>query len=219
MWLRTKITLALAILSLAACAPQNTAPSKPLIEGPVGFYPSQPGLDWIYLPQQSSSTDPPYRLSILGSTSFNGQVATRYRFSGRGQERYYYRQIGVGGVRLLGLEEVITNSTVRFNPPMQEYPAAASLLVGARWGGTTRMQSELIVDGKKFPQAETSFEYSYSVLGKSVVNLPAGSFEVYRIRLEIKNPQSKEEYEIWFVPGVGEVKTREGLQLVERNFK
>jgi len=119
----------------------------------------------------------------------------------------------------LGLEEVITNSTVRFNPPMQEYPAAASLLVGARWGGTTRMQSELIVDGKKFPQAETSFEYSYSVLGKSVVNLPAGSFEVYRIRLEIKNPQSKEEYEIWFVPGVGEVKTREGLQLVERNFK
>lgn len=217
------LTLLSLILLLGACVPQNTSqnPQKPpLVEGPVSFYPAQPGLDWTYLPQRATPVDPTYRVSILGSWNFNGQVGIRYRFSGRGQERYYYRQVGSGGVLLLGFEEAITNTAVRFNPPMQEYPPEASLAVGARWGGATRVVTDLTVDNKTSRISEASLEYSYSVIGKSVVNVAAGTFEVFRILLELRSGQNaKEEYEIWFTPRVGEVKTREGLQLVERNFK
>ncbi|MER3482288.1 MAG: hypothetical protein C4332_03150 [Meiothermus sp.] len=212
----------LSLLLLAACAPQASTPqtSTPLITGPVGFYPANVGLDWVYQPQGAAPTDPPYRVSILGPASFNGTAATRYRFSGRGQERSYYRVVGGNGVWLLGFEEAITNSVVRFTPAMQEYPATSALTVGAKWGGVTRVDSQIVVDGKITPLEATSLEYSYQVVGRSNVSVGAGDFQVYRITLNLKPSKGDpQNYEIWFTPGIGEVRTQAGLLLVDRNFK
>jgi hypothetical protein len=210
------------LLLLAACAPRATEPQThtAIIQGPVGFYPSQPGLDWIYQPQRASLADPPFRLSIIGPTSFAGQPAIRFRFSGRGQERNFFRQVGPTGVRLLGFEEVISNSTVRFNPPLQEYPAENTLVLGARWGGVSRLESQIVVNNQVTQTAAISLEYTYQVVGKTNVTVGAGAFEAWRITLQIKPAQGDvENFEIWFVPGVGEVRTREGLLLVDRNFR
>lgn len=210
------------LLLLVACAPKNVQPqaSTVVVQGPVSFYPSQPGLDWVYLPQGASVADPPYRLSIIGPTTFAGQPVIQFRFSGRGQERNYFRQVGPTGVRLLGFEEVTTNSVVRFHPPLQEYPAENTLAVGARWGGVSRMESHILVNNRLTPIATASFEYTYQVVGRTVVTVGAGTFEAWRITLQIKPAQGDVlNKEIWFVPGVGEVRTDEGLLLVDRNFR
>jgi hypothetical protein len=212
--------LASIAVLLAACAPQTgSGVNTATIQGKPAFYPSQIGLDWVYLPQRSPTSDPPYRLSILGPGSFGGQPAIRYRFSGRGQERSYFRRIGSNGIQLLGFEETVTSSVVRFTPPMQEYPAEATMNVGARWGGTSRVESEIIAGGRVTRLADSSITYNYEVVGRTNVAVGAGSFEALRISLRIKPAQGElEVYEIWYVPYVGEVRTREGLLLVGRNF-
>ena len=211
---------------LAACVPQSTAQKPPLVEGPVSFYPAQPGVEWTYLTQLSSPGDPPYRITILGGGSFGGQPAIRYRFFGWGQDRIYYRQISVSGVRLFGYEEVVTNGFVSYDPPIQEYPAEGALSIGARWGGATRQKTEIRADGKVYPGNGTNFEYTYTVLGKSTVNVPAGTFEVFRIRLELRGAQdARVTYEIWFAPKVGEIynsavaEGQGGILLSDRNFR
>ncbi|MBI5812128.1 MAG: hypothetical protein HZB27_05875 [Meiothermus silvanus] len=209
------------LVALAACAPSATTPStvQARIDTPVSFYPSEVGLEWTYQPQGARSNEPPYKLSALGTGSFAGEAALRFRFSGRGQDRIYYRRIGPDGVQLLGFEENITQTRVRFNPPMQEYPPQGNLKVGATWGGKTRFVTTLTVQNNA-RIAEDSLEYSYTAAGESEFSTAAGKFRGYRINLDLKDSAGQvERYEIWFVPNVGEVRTREGLLLVERNFK
>jgi hypothetical protein len=218
------------LLLLTACAPRAGEPqaNTAIIQGPVGFYPSQPGLDWVYLPPRASIGDPPVRLSVLGPTTFEGQPAIRYRLSGRGLERSYYRQVDAGGVRLLGMEDFDRLQVARYTPPIQEYPPQASLTVGARWGGQTREVIELRANNQITRVSDRVLEYTYTVLGKSNVTVPAGSFEVFRIGVEYrdpKNPSLRENFEVWFYPGVGEIfssinfSDQGGLSLVDRNFK
>ncbi len=225
-----RVFLLLGLLLLAACAPRTTTPpaNTALIEGPVGFYPAQPGLDWVYLPPRAPLGDPPIRLSILGPATFEGQPAIRFRLSGRGLERSYYRQIDASGVRLLGIEDFDRLQVARYTPPIQEYPPPASLTVGARWGGQTREVIELRVGNQVTRVVDRLLDYTYTVLGRSNVSVPAGSFEVYRIGLEYldpRNPSLRENFEVWFFPGVGEVFTsmnftdQGGLSLVDRNFR
>jgi hypothetical protein len=220
----------LALLVLAACAPRPTEPqtNTPLIQGAVGFYPSQPGLDWVYLPPRASIGDPPVRLSVIGPTTFEGQPVIRYRLSGRGLERSYYRQVDASGVRLLGIEDFDRLQVARYTPPIQEYPPQASLAVGARWGGQTREVIELRSNNQVTRVSDRMLEYTYSVLGKSNVTVPAGSFEVFRIGLEFRDPRNpalRENFELWFFPGVGEIfssvnfSDQGGLSLIDRNFK
>ncbi|MDX2005357.1 MAG: hypothetical protein SFU83_08785 [Meiothermus sp.] len=215
---------------LGACVPQNTPPPNPnvpstRIETTGSFYPLQTSFEWIYLPDRAGATDPSYRLTILGQGSFNNQVVTRYRFFGRGQDRIYYRQVDASGVRMLGFEEVVTETVTRFDPPIQEYPAQANLIVGARWGGISRFTTDLRAGGRTTRFAEGQFEYTYTVLGRANVSVQNNTYQVFRIGLERKtpasgpNPAQTDTAEIWFVPNVGEVRTQEGLQLLDRNFK
>jgi hypothetical protein len=102
---------------------------------------------------------------------------------------------------------------------MQEYPAENTLAVGARWGGVSRWEKHILVNNRLTPTGAGSFEYTYQVVGRIRVTVGAGAFEAWRITLRIKPAQGDvENHEIWFVPGVGEVRTNEGLLLVDRNF-
>ena len=207
-------------LLLAACAPvPSTLPSaEARIEGPVAFYPHATGLAWRYLPEGLPLDAPGYTLRVEGLGSFEGVSGIRYRFFGRGQDRVYYRQVGEFGVKLLGYEEKITLSRLEFDPPFVEYPPAALLDVGYRWGGQSRVKSYFVLPSGVEKQAELSLDYRFEVLARRRVEVPAGSFEAYVIRFSAKSRRESVESEIWFVPHVGEVRTREGLLLVGKNF-
>ncbi len=209
------------LLLLAACAPvpSGPGPAEGRIEGPVGFYPSTTGLVWSYLPSGVSLDAPGYTLRAEGPASFAGASALRFRFSGRGQERIYYRTISDRlGVRLLGYEETVTSSRVRFDPPFLEYPPAGLLAVGYRWGGKTTVESVFVLPEGMVTQAKVPLSYTFEVVGRRTVEVPAGRFEAYLIRFNAESDQGAIESEIWFVPHVGEVRTREGLVLLKKNF-
>lgn len=220
-----RLTPLLLIGLLGACVPQANNPvPNPVpntrIDSPVAFYPVQVGLEWTYLPENSAPTGPGYKLSIAGQTSFANQVVYRYTLAGLGKAREFYRQVDASGVRLLGYLDIPTNITMRFDPPIQEYPPSSNLTVGARWGGLSRYSATLTVDGKSTPYGEGSFEYTYTVLGRSTVRVFDNAYDVLRIALE-RRPTSGdiERAEVWFVPNVGEIRTQEGLQLLGKNFK
>ncbi len=205
---------------LAGCAPQATAPApaEARIQGPVAFYPHATGLVWTYLPEGLPLDAPPYRLRVEGEGSFEGRAGLKYRFFGRGQDRVYYREVGAFGSKLLGYEERITLSRVEFDPPFIEYPPAALLEVGARWGGRTRVSSFFVLPKGIEKQATLVLDYQFEVAEKRTVEVPAGSFSAYVIRFTAKSPKETLRSELWFVPHVGEVRTREGLVLVRKNF-
>lgn len=207
-----------SLFLLAACAPQVTqAPqARPLLqEG--AFYPATPGLEWVYLPEGEALSAPPYRVRVEGPAVFEGQEALRFRNFGRGEDRLYYRQVGPFGVRLLGFQD--PSARVVFTPPLLEYPPEALLAVGYRWGGTTEVRVELLTPGGQEPLARGALNYTMEVLEAREVGLPAGTFQVYRIRQTYQDDKGRDVREVWFAPRVGEVRTREGRVLVERNFR
>ncbi len=211
----------LLLLALAACAPQQTAPHQLVVreQTPVAFYPHNIGIFWIYLPQTDPSDYPKFRLSVLGPGQFGNASATKFRFSGRGQERIYYRRYGINGVELLGFEEKITLTKVTFKPPILEYPPEKLLQPGYVWGGRSVADSEFVLPSGNQKQADISIDYRYRVKGESEVQVPAGVFKALVIELKVTdNKGNKTTQEIWFVPHVGEVRTKEGLVLIEKGF-
>ncbi|WP_018467442.1 hypothetical protein [Calidithermus timidus] len=214
------LTLLLAVLS--ACVPQtdqNTQSNLGLSSNQA-YLPFQTGVQWAYLPQDAAPNDPPYRLTVLGPAPFGDQIAVKYRFAGRGVQKDYYRQIGPAGVRLLGYEDAVSTAVTRFNPPMLEYPPESQIATGSRWGGVTTVETTLYPPNAR-PQViyKETIEYNYRILGKEKVRVRGGEFEVFRVQFEAKGGTGAvDSREIWFVPGVGEVRTKEGFVLVARNF-
>ncbi|MCS6869624.1 MAG: hypothetical protein NZ846_00405 [Thermus sp.] len=204
-------------LALAACAPQVTQSpeARPQLKE-VGFYPSTTGLEWVYVPEGEALSAPPYRVRAEGPAVFEGQEALRFRSFGRGEERVYYRQVGPFGVRLLGFQD--PSARVVFTPALLEYPPEALLSPGYRWGGTVQVRVELLTPGGREPLAQGALDYTMEVLEEREVRLPAGVFRVYRIRQTFRDRQGQDAREVWLAPRVGEVRTREGRILVERNF-
>lgn len=219
--LRSLWALPLAIALLSGCVPQTSPePSPVFYTSPQSFFPNQFGLDWIYQPQGYKSTDPPYRMSILGPGVFAGKPSLKFRFSGRGQDRVFHRQISAEGVRLLGFEELITELKATYEPAILEYPPISLLSVGYRWGGTTKLDIVFTLPNNKNEYYKGNLEYNYTVLAKNTVELPSGRYEVFRITLDSKDSAGNQNrQEIWYAPNVGEVRTREGLMLVGRNFQ
>jgi hypothetical protein len=213
-WLTTMVLL-------AACAPQTVQETSPAFyTNPQGFFPNQYGLDWVYQPQGYKGSDPPYRVSLLGPGVFAGQPSLRFRFTGRGQDRVFHRQISNEGVKLLGFEELITELKATYQPAILEYPPVSLLNVGYRWGGITKLDIVFTLPGNKNEYYRGNLEYNYTVMAKNTVELPSGRYEVFRITLDSKDDAGNQNrQEIWYAPGVGEVRTREGLVLVGRNFQ
>lgn len=206
-----------SLLLLAACAPQVTqAPeARPLLKE-TAFYPATTGLEWVYIPEGEALSSPPYRVRVEGPALYEGQEALRFRSFGRGEDRVYYRQVGAFGVRLLGFQD--PSARVVFTPPILEYPPEALLSPGYRWGGKVTVRVELLTPGGREPLAQGGLGYSMEVLEEREVRLPAGVFQVYRIRQTYQDERGQDVREVWFVPRVGEVRTREGRILMEKNF-
>ncbi len=202
---------------LAACAPQVApGPVRPVLEG-VGFFPALVGLEWTYLPEGEALGAPPYRVRVEGLEAFAGREALRFHSFGRGQDRVYYRSVGGQGVELLGFRD--PSARVVFNPPILEYPPEGLLAPGYRWGGTVAVQVDLLAPGREERLTSGRLEYGMEVLEAREVRVPAGGFRVYRIRQTYRDERGETLYEVWFAPRVGEVRTREGWLLVERNFR
>ncbi|MGQ9753377.1 MAG: hypothetical protein ACUVQD_01740 [Thermaceae bacterium] len=201
---------------LIACAPQASPRAKPEFKS-VGFYPAITGLEWVYIPEGEPLSSPPYRVRVEGPSSFLGQEALRIYSGGRGEERRYYRLVD-RGVRLLGFED--PSARVVFSPPILEYPSEEELRVGHQHRGQTEVRVELLPPGGSPELLRRGLlNYNVEILEKREVRVPAGVFEVYRIRQTFVDEQGETVYEVWFAPYVGEVRTREGRLLVETNFR
>ncbi len=204
------------LLLLSACAPRAVPEARPLLEG-VGFYPALTGLEWVYLPEGEPLDRPPYRVRVEGPAFFEGEEALRFRSTGRGEDRVYYRQVGAFGVRLLGFQD--PSARVVFRPPLLEYPPEALVAPGYRVEGRAQVRVELLAPGAVDPLAQGELRYALEVLETREVRVPAGVFRVYRLLYTFQDPKGQAVYEVWFAPQVGEVRTREGRVLLGRNFR
>lgn len=209
--------MALALL-VAACAPQVTqAPEvRPELRAEA-FYPAATGLEWSYLLEGEPLSNPPYRVRVEGPAVFQGEEVLRFRSFGRGENRVYYRGVGPFGVRLFGFED--PSARVVFAPPILEYPSEGLLAVGYRWSGESEVRATLLTPQGEKPLASGRLAYTFEVLEEKEVRVPAGVFRVFRIRQRYRDEKGEALYEVWFAPKVGEVRTREGRLLTDRNFR
>ncbi|GGM92705.1 hypothetical protein GCM10007092_02280 [Thermus composti] len=209
--------MALALLA-TACAPQVTQapPARPELQVEA-FYPVATGLEWVYLPEGEPLSNPPYRVRVEGPAFFQGKEVIRFRSLGRGENRLYYREVGGFGVRLLGFED--PSARVVFAPAIPEYPPEGLLAPGYRWGGESQVQVTLLTPQGEKPLVSGRLAYAFEVLETKEVRVPAGTFRVFRIQQRYRDEKGETLYEVWFAPRVGEVRTREGRLLVDRNFR
>ena len=209
-----------ASLALAACAP---APAErisvsQLTEAPT-YYPHPTGAVWSYLPEGETGDAPRLVQQVEGPTLIDGRTLTAWRTTGRGFEtRTYrdYRETGVFIPRETGPGYVTTIS-----PAIQEWPREGTLRVGSSWGGDA-VATVNFTDADR--SDEVRLEYRYEIVDRRTVTTPAGTFDVFVVSFESRsyNPAGEQQevlrQELWFAPGIGEVKTDGGLFLLESNL-
>jgi hypothetical protein len=220
-----KTLLQLLILSavLFACVPtqEPAKPPKPPVEsgvigGETSFYPSAAGLTWQYIKESNSADAPKYRLEVLGPSLFHGHTLTAMHFVGNASDQTYFREFSSGGVKLYGFS-ISQTGDVTFDPPIQEYPAQGELKVGARWGGETTVTAPNLADPSKPESYKIS--YTYSVLARQQFKVADQVYDTFRIAYEvIAGPNQRTTQTIHFTPSVGEVRTKEGLLMLGKNF-
>jgi hypothetical protein len=220
-----KTILPMLILSfgLLSCFPtqEPTKPPKPPVEsGVVGgkssFYPNEAGLTWQYIKESTSADAPKYKLEILGPSLFHGRTLTAIRFVGNASDQTYYREFSSTGVKYYGFS-IAQTGDVTFDPPIQEYPAADELKIGAIWGGETTVTEPNLADPSKPKSYKIS--YTYTVLARQQFKVAEKVYDTYRIAYEvISSPTQRSTQTIHFTPSVGEVRTKEGLLLLDKNF-
>lgn len=207
------------LLLLAACAPapaERVSVVQPT--EPPSYYPHATGAVWRYLPEGEAEDAPALEQRVLGPTLIGGNRLTEWRTTGRGLETRTYRNYNETGVYIL--RETGPGYVTTISPPIREWPRAGTLAVGLRWGGEA-------VATVSFTEAdaeeEVRLEYRYEVVDRRPVETPAGTFDVFVISFEGRSlgPGQKTEetlrQEVWFEPFVGEVRTDNGLFLLETN--
>ncbi len=218
---RLAAVLAAVTLLLAACAPTSGDSQRVGVEQltePISYYPNQTGATWQYLPNGARLTDPATTVQILGPTVVGGEVWVAWNARGRGLDEMSYRQVRADGVWLKRQERLGTSYD--FDPPLHEYPAPDTLRVGALWSGTTNVHINAM-EGKQ--TLDLKIDYSYIVVDKRLVTVPAGQIEVFVIdftsRTTDENGATTEELtqSTWFAPHLGDVRLRSGQVLVGTN--
>ena len=219
-----KFALAVTVVTLlvAACAPatQNDERVGVLqLTDPITYYPFQTGAAWEYLQQGARLSDPRTTVVVEGPTVVDNGVWIGWRLVGPAREKRSYRQVNANGV-FLHSEVRLGITTLTYDPPIQEYPAEGSLRVGALWTGETAVTLQLY-DGSE-PQVR-QLAYTYTVVDRRMVTIPAGEVEVFVINLtsrlfDEEGAQVDEEtYETWFSPFIGEVRLNTGHVLMRSN--
>jgi hypothetical protein len=218
------------LVVVAACAParQPGTVSTSVSADEVSYYPSQSGLTWAYLKPGETENTAPYVVRIEGPSSYQSRVLTAMRFVGRGQERFYYRQFDASGVKLYGEGSPEFYQFI-YDSPVQEYPAENTIVVGKTWNGETTAQL-VTREGTR----RIKYTYIMRVVSKEKFKIRDTEYDAFLIlrdnRLEYLNlnaaDAAKKEFQpivesqrVRFVPYIGEIQTREGLVLVDYNFK
>ncbi len=217
-----RIALGFFALCLVACAPQPARVTGQTNAGAsVAFYPSQSGAIWQYLKEGERADSLPYAMRVEGPQSYNGRVLTGMRFVGRGQDISYFRQFDERGVRLIAQGAANFYELVYENPIL-EYPPAKELVVGKTWSGTTLAT---LTPARQVPQ-QLKYTYQFRVVAKEKYRVANTDYDAFLIlrdnRLEDLSGKTEaviESQRIRFVPYIGEVQTREGLVLINYNFK
>lgn len=218
---RAAALVGLVALLLAACAPSGADAPRVGVEQltePISFYPNQTGATWEYLPNGARLTDPRTTVQIVGPTVVDGEVWVAWHARGRGLDETSYRQVRADGVWLKRQERLGTTYT--FDPPLREYPSQAELRVGGLWTGKTTVH--ISADAGKQNLALV-VDYTYMVVDKRKVTVPAGELEVYVIdfisRTIDENGAVSEELtqQSWFSPYLGDVRLRSNQVLVGTN--
>jgi hypothetical protein len=231
------LALAVAVaLALTGCAPRAVPPPDPgpratastRPDEPASFHPLETGLHWQYLLPGDPLTADPILVEAVGPTTaasspFPGGTAYRLRTRGRGIEttRYFVR----GERGLLLVREDRPGVQLHYQQPLVMLPPKGRISVGVEWGGATRVR--VVFEDAPPAQAEQfiDVQYHHHVLDRRTVELPAGAFDAYIIGTEATEPGPDGvtvrtlNYERWFVPYVGEIRTAEGHLLADRNFR
>jgi hypothetical protein len=220
----SKTILPMLILSvgLFGCFPTAEPPKvvKPIESGVVGgqtsFYPNAAGLTWQYIKESNTLDAPKYKLEILGPSLFHGKTLTAIRFLGNASDQTYFREFSSTGVKYFGYS-IAQTGDVTFEPAIQEYPAPNELKIGASWGGETKVTEPNLADPSKPKTYKIS--YTYTVLARQQFKVAEQIYDTYRIAFEvIAGPTQRSTQTIHFTPNVGEVRTKEGLLLLNKNF-
>jgi hypothetical protein len=220
---KTILPMLVLSVSLLGCVftQEPAKPPKPPVEsgvvgGKTSFYPNAAGLTWQYIKESNSADAPKYKLEILGPSIFHGKTLTAIHFVGNASDQTYFREFSGSGVKFYGFS-IAQTGDVTFDPPIQEYPAANDLKVGATWGGETTVTEPNLADPSKPKSYKIS--YTYTVLDRQQFKVAEKIYDTYRIAYEvISSPTQRSTQTIHFTPSIGEVRTKEGLLLLEKNF-
>jgi hypothetical protein len=220
---KTILQMLILSLGLLSCVPtrEPATPTKPPVEsgvvgGETSFYPNAAGLTWHYIKESTSADAPKYKLEILGPSLFHGRTLTAMRFFGNASDQTYFREFSSSGVKYFGFS-IAQTGDVTFDPPIQEYPAANELKIGATWGGETTVTEPNLADPTKPKSYKLS--YTYTVLARQQFKVAEKVYDTFRIAYEvISSPTQRSTQTIHFTPSIGEVRTKEGLLLLDKNF-
>ena len=223
---RATAVLVVLLGLLAACAPSATeggpaAQSETQVTGPVQYFPSATGARWSYLPDGAQLSEPLLVTTVLGPTVLDGQIHTAWRSYGRGLDVRHFRTHGPDGTFLVREER--PGTVIEFDPPIRELPGDP-LRVGQSWTGQT-------VATVTFPEAEAerrtqqlTVDWNITVVDRRTVDVVAGEFEVFVLNFtsrsmdEAGNTVEELNQETWFSPYLGQVRTENGMSLVESNL-
>ncbi len=212
----------LAVLALSSCAPAAGSDERVEVQQlsePITYYPFQTGASWQYLRDGDRLSDPRSTTVIDGPTIVDSEVWTSFTKTRPGYQERGFRRVTSQGV-FLHSRVVLGLTTVKYDPPLQEFPAEGTLRVGAQWSGETTVT--MTNTGR--PERQTlNVQYVYTVVDQRTVNTPAGAIQVFVIDLTSRNlsPEGElldeENSQFWFAPFIGEIRTNQGWVLVDSN--
>lgn len=212
----------LVLVVLAACTPSADEAGTVAVEqlrDEITYYPEQTGAAWEYLAEGARLNAPRAGVVVEGPTVVDGEVWISFREIRPGFEQRSYRQVRPEGV-FLHSQVRLGITTLSYEPPLQEFPPAGSLRVGAQWSGETTVNLTLTGDSET---EQRHVSYVYTVVDQRTVTVPAGEIEVYVIDLTTRLLDEEgivvdeESLQTWFTPYLGEVRLRTGHVLVETN--
>jgi hypothetical protein len=209
-----KVSWFVLILVLSACAPARVNAPRLTVGVPLqqpSYFPLETGFMWHYLEPGERLDAPQMVRENLGTTRLGEQVYYLVRVYGRQSLTVYYYQVSEGGVFLA--REDHDKLVLVYDPPRQVYPQWFE--VGQVWRGSSTVR--LVKENQE--TARLPLTYQASVVREQTVTVGGQTFSAFVITFEEQYGDQVVSSEVWVVPFVGDVRTKEGRFLVERNFE